>query len=419
MQSGDGLLVRLRIIGGAVTPDLARALAQCAKDFGNGLVDLSSRGNLQLRGVTQDALPVLQRRLDAFGLLDAEAEAEAVRNVLISPLAGIDPSALIDSRPLAYALDEMLRSDRNLHHLPGKFLFTIEDGGHLPLPWETADVAFIATEGAAAPYFAIYLGGIPAGACDVKAVCATAARLSSAFLELRRAEDRRMRDLVQRDGSKALAQAAELDAMPETAPHATRCTSHSLGLHLLGAQQALGLGIPFGRLDAKALQGLADAADAVTGKLRLSPWRAIFLIAHQIPSSIADRLRDMGFILDDQAPIRAVAACAGKLACLHGETKSQADALLLAPVARALGESGIALHVSACTKGCAHPGKAPVTLIGHDGAYDLVIDGRAGDPPILRGLTVADVEKLLPRLAAIAPADRAAFIRNHLCEAAR
>ena len=153
--------------------------------------------------------------------------------------------------------------------------------------------------------------------------------------------------------------------------------------------------------------------------LRLSPWRAIFLLAEKIDADLANRLRAENFILDDHAPIRAVAACSGKPACPHGETDARADAAQLASLAQKFGTKGIALHVSACAKGCAHADKAPVTLIGRDGHYDLVLDGRAGDAPLLRGLRLPDVERLLISLAEIAPEERAAFVHRQLCEAAR
>ncbi len=375
MESGDGLIVRLRITGGALSPGLAKALAQCAEACGNGLLDLSSRGNLQLRGVSEAKLAELQARLDGLGLLDADPEAEAVRNILASPLAGSDPSALLDIRPQVQALDERLRSDRSLHRLPGKFLFLIDDGGRLPLPYETADIAFIATAGEERRFFAIHLGGVPAGICGIDEICEAAARLAHAFLQLRREDDRRMADLIRRVGAEPIACAAGLVAMPKDAANGRHDLPRVLGFHALGSRAALGIGIPFGRLDAKRLR--------MSRRRGRSCWRraAAFAVARHFPHRAADRpetaerMREAGFILDDDAPIRAVAACSGRPACLHGETASQADGAHLASLARGLAASGIALHVSGCAKGCAHPAKAPVTLIGRDGAYDLVLDG--------------------------------------------
>ncbi len=415
MESGDGLIVRLRIIGGALTPDLARGLAQCAEDCGNGLIDLSARGNLQLRGVTQEALPQLHARLDALRLLDDDPDVEAIRNILISPLAGVDPSTLCDARHIAHALDQKLRTDPRLRSLPGKFLFLIDGGDCLPLPLEKADVGFAADATTAEPHFIAYLGGIPAGLCAIGDECEIATRAGHAFLDLRQGDERRMRDLVRRLGIELLAKHTGLS--PPVVNNERTGASHILGLHTLGDRQALGIGVPLGRLDAQKLRLLADMAEAAHGELRLSPWRAIFLIAGRIDAAFQNRLRRAGFILEDDAPIRAIAACSGKPACLHGVVEAQQDALRLAPLSRGLADHGIALHVSGCTKGCAHAARAPVALVGCDDGYTLVLDGSASDIPQLGRLSLPMIESLLPRLAVLPPADRPAFLRSLLCEA--
>lgn len=415
MESGDGLIVRLRIIGGALAPDLTRALAQCAEAYGNGLIDLSARGNLQLRGVISKRLPALQARLDELGLLDADPDVEAIRNILISPLSGVDPTALCDARPSAQALDEWLRHDPRLRQLPGKFLFAIDDGGCLPLSLEVADVGFLATVSARGPCFIVHLGGTPAGTCAVDNMHETAVRAAHAFLDLRDGDERRMRDVVPRLGLERLARQVGLESLSRGPVRSAPL--HILGLHALGETQALGMGIPFGRFDAAKFACLADMAEAARGELRLSPWRAIFLVAPHIDEALGAHLSSAGFILQDKAPIRAVAACPGKPACLHGAVDAQADAHRLAPVAPLLSDHRIALHVSACAKSCAHAAPAPVTLVGRDGFYDLILDGRAGDVPLVRSLSLATVQQLLPRLAATAPNDRATFLQNLFCEA--
>ncbi|MGA3302936.1 MAG: precorrin-3B synthase [Methylovirgula sp.] len=415
MESGDGLIVRLKITGGEVSASLGSALAQWAEDFGNGQVDVTSRANLQLRGVSEKTLSGLQLALDSFGLLDRDAETESVRNILGSSLAGEDPQALLDIRPQIQALDERLRSDRALHGLPAKFLFLVDDGGRLPLPVAMSDIGFVATSVQGKTVFAVYLGGICAGACAVDAMTETAIRVADAFFNLKN-DETRMAELVRRICVEAIAQVADLKIL-ESTPTICAPSPHILGFHALGSQTALGLGLPFGRIEAGTLRLLTDVTTACSGVLRLSPWRAIFLLAEKIDADFVNRLRAENFILDDDAPIRAVAACSGKAACSHGETDARADAAQLAGVAQKLGTKGIALHVSACAKGCAHAEKAPVTLIGREGRYDLVLDGRAGDAPLLHGLRPADAERLLTSLIEITPEERAAFVRRQLCEA--
>jgi precorrin-3B synthase len=329
-------------------------------------------------------------------LLDTDPDAEAIRNILVSPLAGYDPSAVLDVQPLAKALDTRLRQDKSLHRLPAKFLFLIDDSGLLPLPIEKADIAFVARKSEGTPVFTAHLGGVAAGACAVEDLCESAVRLAESFLDLRTDSDRRVRDVVRRIGPEALARRAGLAAL---SPNAQRePASRVLGLHSLGMHKALGIGIPFGRLTAETLELLADEAAVAHAELRLAPWRAIFLLAESIAPDLLDRLHAAGFILDDAAPIRAVAACAGKPACLHGETPAQEDAAHLAPLVAGPASKGTMLHVSGCAKGCAHQERTPLTLVGRDGAYDLVLDGLPADAPIRRSLSLADIVAVLPEL---------------------
>src|SRR6202011_418022 len=100
MPSGDGLLLRLHLPCGVLPPALARGIALCARRFGNGLIDLTRHGNLQLRGVGEAALPALQMQLCELLPSLAEDAPEAARNIVASPLAGLDPRAICDIRPI-------------------------------------------------------------------------------------------------------------------------------------------------------------------------------------------------------------------------------------------------------------------------------------------------------------------------------
>ena len=88
MPAKDGLLVRLRISCGTVGASTLHVLAQAGRERGNGIFELSNRGNMQIRGVRESNLPALIKTLQSLGLIDEDASAEAVRNVLVSPLAG-------------------------------------------------------------------------------------------------------------------------------------------------------------------------------------------------------------------------------------------------------------------------------------------------------------------------------------------
>src|ERR1700761_8295631 len=99
-QGGDGLIVRIRPHGGSLPVTSLSALADAASRFGNGQIDLTRRANLQIRGVTEETLEPLWDALASLDLLDDSAEGEAIRNIALNPLAGIDPTEIIDVRPV-------------------------------------------------------------------------------------------------------------------------------------------------------------------------------------------------------------------------------------------------------------------------------------------------------------------------------
>jgi precorrin-3B synthase len=420
MASGDGLIARLRIAGGAIAPKTARAIAEASQSLGNGHIDLTSRANLQIRGLRPGAVVSLQSMLNTLGLIDVDPAAEAVRNVMASPLAGFDPSALIDIRPSVTALDERLRRDPALWRLPAKFGFAIDDGGRLSIAGEPADIAFLALGRDGGVQFSMRLAGRPAGFCAVEALPATAARLARAFLDLRGLGESaapRMAALVKRIGVERIVHYAGLRLAAAEVKEGEARAPRPLGEHDLGRFRALGVGAPFGRLDAARLRLLADAAEGSKGELRLTPWRAIVIVGTDIDATLAQVLREAGFVLEETHPIRSVAACPGAPACANGSTATLRDGARLAPLARRLKAHGVALHVSGCAKGCAHAQAAAVTLVGREGRYDLVLDGRAGDRPILAGLDAKELEAVLEKLGGAPHANRVAALHSSQDEA--
>jgi precorrin-3B synthase len=91
-----------------------------------------------------------------------------------------------------------------------------------------------------------------------------------------------------------------------------------------------------------------------------------------------------GLVTDPDDPRRAVVACPGRSGCASGSVDTRAAATSLARLAP--GGRGVVLHVSGCPKGCARPSPTAVTLVGRDGRFDLVLDGRADGVPVLSHL---------------------------------
>ncbi|HJQ47321.1 MAG TPA: precorrin-3B synthase [Amycolatopsis sp.] len=124
-DAADGALARVRLPGGWVTAAQLEVLAGCAEDLGDGSAHLTSRGNVQLRGLGGDTGELVGRLSDA-GLLPAPSH-ERVRNFLASPLSGL-AGGLVDVRPLVARLDAAVCARPELADLPGRFLFALDDG---------------------------------------------------------------------------------------------------------------------------------------------------------------------------------------------------------------------------------------------------------------------------------------------------
>ena len=125
MESGDGLLLRAKIVGSRLSLTQASEIAAIALGCGNGRIDLSQRAQLQIRGVSETTLAAAQARLKSIGLLAPDAATESRLNIVASPLAN---SASFDANEIAARLARAIAEDHALESLPGKFLFLVDDG---------------------------------------------------------------------------------------------------------------------------------------------------------------------------------------------------------------------------------------------------------------------------------------------------
>ncbi len=391
MESGDGLLLRVRPRGAVLSSNALGVVATVSERFGNGRIDLTRRANFQIRGVTSPTLGPAQDALAQAGLLDADAGSEAVRNVILSPLAGLDPSAAPAAPAIAEAIETGLSQDPALLALPPKFSFLVDAGGRLPLQGVAADIRVEIDGGGAR----LAIGGDASGALALavvppEAAAETALDLARTFLLLSKdTSARSMRGLLALAGPRAIASCAGL---ADTLPLARRnAPAPALREAIFGRQPFyFGLGAAFGSFGADQIAALARATSE---GVRVTPWRA--LIVPNPSEDFEAQIATLDLVTRADDPRLAVAACPGHPACLSGEaaTRPLAEAL-----ARALafepGE-GIALHVSGCAKGCATSAPAPFTLVGHEGRFDLVLDGGARDPAVLSGLNGAQAESAI------------------------
>ena len=132
MESGDGLIVRIRPRCGALSPSpTPRAIADIAARTGNGLIDLTRRANVQMRGLAPERLAAAVGRSVRRGISSTtSAEAEAVRNVMVSPLAGLDPAETTDVRAVGRQIwSTRWPPNRRCGGCRAKFSFIVDGGG--------------------------------------------------------------------------------------------------------------------------------------------------------------------------------------------------------------------------------------------------------------------------------------------------
>lgn len=355
MLSGDGLVVRVRPRLARLSADQALGLCDAALSHGSGLIDLTNRANLQIRGVGDPAYPALMGDLAALGLLDGDAETEARRNLLVDPFhTPGEPTAGL-ARQLAGRLGD-------LPPLPAKFGFALDCGPRRRL---SADPADIRIESAADGGVVVRADGAAAGrALPVERAVDAAIELAVWFAGRVTPQVRRM--------ARAVADLPDGWTGAAPAPVAAPTTP---GAGMLGPV----LGAAFGQAPARALANLITQSRA-TG-IRITPWRMIVL-------EDGEPVDHPEFISLPDDPLLGADACAGAPFCPQAQVETRELARLLAP------RTGGSLHVSGCAKGCARPGSADVTLVGRDGRFDLVPHGRSGDMPAKTGLSAQALVKM-------------------------
>lgn len=357
MQSGDGLVVRIRPFNGRLTAAQAHGLARLSTAHGNGLLDVSSRANIQLRGVTETSYPPLIEGLNALHLLDQSHAVEARRNILVTPFW--QPNDATDQ--IATALTQAL-CDPNFPDLPKKFGFAIDTGPTPVLQNASADIRLERDTGGG---LLIAVDGTPvAKPITQDAVIPEVLELVHWFLK-QRGDETRLAKLFKRTGDLPpdhfVARPAQ-DFSPKPGPT---------------AQGAL-VAAPFGQLTAEPFAAIAEH-----GALRLTPWRMVLVETDR------DLTRIDGLITDPNDPLLNITACTGAPRCTQGHIQTR-------PLARQLASQvPKGLHISGCAKGCAHPKPAPLTITGTPNGLSLIHNGRASDTPTQSGLTVDQLIKAL------------------------
>ena len=416
----NAFMLRLRLPGGILSAYQAKGLADIAERFGGGSVDITTRANLQIREIgAAHPLDVLAA-VDELGLTSRGAGADNIRNLTGSPLAGIDPQELIDTRPLTRALYHHILNHRELYGLPRKFNIAFDGGGAIGVLEDTNDIGFAAARvgpGKPVPegvYFRMLLGGLTGDGSFAEdsgvllapgEVVAAAAAILRVFIDHGDRTDRkkaRLKYLIERRGLDWLMRHAEqFLPMPWRLVPAEWCENRGpivprahLGVHPQVQPGLFYIGIVAraSRLTAPQLRGLADiTARHGSGTLRLTVWQN--LILSDVPDAeIGDtvaQIEALGLATKVSAIRGGIIACTGNAGCKFALADTKRDALAIADHLdpRLALDTPLNIHLTGCPNSCAQHYVGDIGLLatkvdagGEEEieGYHLVLGGGAG-----------------------------------------
>lgn len=366
-EAADGGLARVRLPGGVLSASQLRVLLAAAVDLGDGHLELTSRANVQIRALRPGAPAELSDRLYAAGLLPSITH-ERVRNILASPLSGLDTPH--DVLPLAAALDRLLCATPSLAALPGRFLFALDDGRG-DLSAAKADISIRLVSPADAE---LHLAGAPTGLqvsaeqvpplmiAAAEAFLAERAAQGSEAWRLAEIEDGPHRVLTrlgastppQADGGGWVGGTGSRGGRPQAIPASDGESRVGAGeVVRVDGGVALVVTVPLGVLGVDQAEALAEVAaeagDAqVVGGLRVTPWRSVVVADVQDVEAAVQRLVGVGLVVEAKSSWNGVTSCAGRPGCGKALGDVRGEARRVVP--RVSG--GRAVHWAGCERRC-------------------------------------------------------------------
>jgi precorrin-3B synthase len=398
MATGDGLLARLVPSGKTIALDAFAAVCTAASTLGNGIIEITARGSLQVRGLRPDTIALFS---SAVGGLAIAADGIPI---VIDPLAGLEPNSATDASMLAAELRTALSQSTIAARLGPKISVAIDGGNKLHLDQIPADIRLRLEQTPEGARLHVMIGGDAAHATAIGAIApadATVAILRILEVIAKCGRNARARDIIGNEGSEPF-RAALGTLAREVSPVPSRPRSQPIGLHRLNdGTAALGLGLAFGHSDAAALLELIEAAGMARAPgVRTAPDRTLLVIgiSAAAASDLAATAERLGFVSRPDDPRRFIAACAGAPVCSSAQMPSRTLAPQVAKSGAQLLDGSFTLHLSGCTKGCAQPAENLLTFVGNPGSCGIVINGAASATPA-GNVAVAELASGLAMLA--------------------
>ncbi|MBD1822933.1 ferredoxin--nitrite reductase [Cyanobacteria bacterium FACHB-DQ100] len=433
-------MLRMRTANGVMPSNHMRVLAEIVQRYGDeGNADITTRQNIQLRGIRIEDAPDIFRRFEEAGMTSVQTGVDNVRNVTGSPVAGLEADELIDTRGLCRAVQDMIThmgaGNSAFTNLPRKFNIAIAGCRDNSVHAETNDLAFIPAYKHDQIGFNVIVGGmfspkryqeaVPLNAWvspgDVVAVCEAVLLLyRNHGLRANRQKSRLMylidawgiekfRSELEQQLGRSLESAAEADEMTlDKRDHIGVYPQKQPGLNYVG------LHIPIGRLYAHEMFELARMADVYgSGELRLTVEQN--LIIPNVPNSRLDALLkepllQERFLVEPDPVSRWLVSCTGSQFCGFAliETKNRALAIIKALEAELTVPQPVRIHWTGCPNSCGQPQVADIGLMGTKArkngqvveAVDIWMGGKVGSEAHLGSRVQSGVpcDDLLPIL---------------------
>lgn len=436
-------MVRVRIPGGHTTMDQMRSLARIAKAYGNGVLDLTTRQQIQLRHLKIDHVPEVFRQLEEAGLSSLQTGMDNVRNIMNCPVAGLTPQETVDATDLVQRVTREVTGNRAYSNLPRKFNMAITGCPDNCLHLETQDLALVpasldSPEGVVAGFNILAGGKLGSGGYRIATpldvfvtpmeVVAVTAAILRVFREHGCRESRttarlafllddwgeeRFRLEVQREVGWVLSRAGT-DLRKKT-------VNEHVGIYRQKDAKLnyIGLKIPVGRIRAEDLEGIARLAENFgTGDIRLAANQAV-IIPNVRDNVLGDLTEDplLGRFLYNPTPVqKGLVSCVGNDYCNLAVIETKSRAVETAKRIEALigvDMKPITMHWSGCPAGCGNHLVADVGLLGKKikvkgqvlEAVDVFVGGRSGpdSKPAVKLLEDVPCEKLPEVLSGILP----------------
>jgi precorrin-3B synthase len=377
MQTGDGLLSRVAFTG-YVSPKDFVTLCTLATRHGNGLVDITARGGLQFRGLTTQSAIGLERDVLQLGLPIRQGLA-----LETSPLAGVDQTALADTRNIVSRI-RLSAEKLGLHDkLAAKMSVIVDGGGHVCLRDLLADIRLKAVPLDDGVFWQLILGGtedkaLKAGLLRQEHAASIAIDLLSYLATI--GPDARGRDL-----DLATVRVACGERLLDQDVDVVQRVAHlPYGLMALGdGFFAVGLAPAFGQMSADLLASLFQQATILgLANVRPGPSHSLIFCGREADCrDLLDYAAGTGFVTMARDPRSAIATCPGAPACGSASMPTHTLAEYAAAECASILDGSFTLHLSGCAKGCAHP--SPALLAFHGTAEGLAfgVSARVSDTP--------------------------------------